>query len=101
MTDSPGAMVVTPLRATEAANESELSSTRQPVRFTGLLPVLVTSNQSAPTGLLPLDHGATSETNRDAAFGSSLITSVTARVNAVLASGVPPTVGSSTVTVTL
>src|SRR4051812_11521254 len=29
--------------------------------FTALAPVLVTSNQSAPSGMIPLDHGATSE----------------------------------------
>ena len=60
ITDSPGAMLVMPLKGTAAAKDSELSSTFQPVMSTGPAPVLVTSNQSAPTGLLPLDHGATS-----------------------------------------
>ena len=61
ITDSPGAMVVTPFSGTAAANDSELSSIFQPVMSTAAPPMLVTSNQSAPTGLLPLDHGATSE----------------------------------------
>src|ERR1700750_1297303 len=64
MTDSPGAMLVIPLKATVAANESELSSILQPVMSTAKAVVFVTSNQSAPTGLLPLDQGATSEMNR-------------------------------------
>src|SRR5262245_59989855 len=61
MTDSPGAIDVTPLSATASANVCELSSTRQPVTSTAVEPVLVISNQSAPSGLFPLDHGATSE----------------------------------------
>ena len=60
ITDSPGAMLVMPFKGTAATGDSELSSTFQPVMSTGAAPVLVTSNQSAPTGLLPLDHGATS-----------------------------------------
>ncbi len=60
ITDSPGAMLSMPLRASAAAGDSELSSTFQPVMVTGLSLMLVTSNQSAPTGLLPLDHGVTS-----------------------------------------
>src|SRR5262245_53838454 len=63
ITDDPAGMLVTPRRATEAANEPELSSMRQPVISTSNAVVLVTSNQSAPTGLLPLDHGAASEMN--------------------------------------
>ena len=63
-TDSPGAMLEMPLRGTAATGDSELSSTFQPVMSTGPAPVFVTSNQSAPTGLLPLDHGATSVTIR-------------------------------------
>src|SRR5262245_47466004 len=62
ITASPGAMLVTPFKGTAAANDSELSSILQPVMSTAAPPTLVTSNQSAPTGLLPLDHGATSET---------------------------------------
>ena len=49
-----------PLSATAAAGEPELSSIFQPVISTAVAFVLVTSNQSAATGLLPLDHGATS-----------------------------------------
>src|SRR5262245_11961476 len=61
ITDSPGAMLAMPFKATAAAKDSELSSIFQPARSTALPPTFVTSNQSAPTGLLPLDHGATSE----------------------------------------
>ena len=60
MTDSPAPMLVMAFRATEDAKLLELSSNLQPVIFTGLVPLLVNSNQSAPTGELPLDHGATS-----------------------------------------
>ena len=61
ITDSPGAMLVMPFSGTAAAGDSELSSIFQPVMSTGDAPMFVTSNQSAPTGLLPLHHGATSE----------------------------------------
>src|SRR5262245_65809199 len=54
-------MLAIPVKATDAANEPELSSILQPVMSMALAVVLVTSNQSAPTGLLPLDQGATSE----------------------------------------
>ena len=60
ITDSPGAILVMPFSATEAANEPELSSIFQPVMSALVALVLVTSNQSAATGLLPLDQGATS-----------------------------------------
>ena len=63
ITDSPGAIVVMPFSATAAAAEPELSSIFQPVMSIAKPVVLVTSNQSAATGLLPLDQGATSETN--------------------------------------
>ena len=53
---------MTPLSATALANALELSSTFQPVMSTACAPVLVSSNQSAPNGLLPLLHGAASET---------------------------------------
>src|SRR5262249_40409883 len=62
ITDSPGAILAMPLRGA-AANDCELSSLFQPEIFTACAVVFVTSNQSAPTGLLPLDHGATSEMN--------------------------------------
>ena len=52
-----------PLNATAAAGDCELSSTFQPVISTATAFVLVTSNQSAATGLFQLDHGATSEIN--------------------------------------
>ena len=61
ITDSPAPIVVIPFRATAEANTAELSSNFQPVMSMGLELVLVTSNQSAPTGLLPLDQGAISE----------------------------------------
>ena len=61
ITDSPGAMLVMPFSGTAPAGDSELSSIFQPVMTAADAPMFVTSNQSAPTGLLPLDHGATSE----------------------------------------
>jgi hypothetical protein len=61
MTDSPGAIWVIPLRGTECAKLLWLSSILQPVMSTVVAPPLVTSNQSSPNTLLPLDHGATSE----------------------------------------
>ncbi len=64
MTDSPGLIVVIPLRGTERAELLELSSIVQPVISTGEDPPLVTSNQSLPNTLFPLDHGAVSETKR-------------------------------------
>ena len=74
----------------------ELSSTFQPARSTGVAPRLVTSNQSAPYGLSPLAHGAASVTTTPAGTG------VTVSVNgALVASGVVPTLGSSTVTETV
>ena len=54
-------MLVIPFNAIAAAGDCELSSTFQPVMSTATALVLVTSNQSAATGLLLLDHGATSE----------------------------------------
>ena len=63
ITDSPGAMLATPFERDRAwRTRCELSSTFQPVRSTGAVPVLVTSNQSAPYGLLPLLQGETSVT---------------------------------------
>ncbi len=47
ITDCPGAILVTPLRDTELAEELELSSIFQPVMSTALVPIFVTSNQSA------------------------------------------------------
>ena len=63
ITDSPAAMLVMPDRATAEAGKPELSSIFQPVMSMAKAEVLVTSNQSAPTGLSPLDQGATSEMN--------------------------------------
>src|SRR5262245_47590517 len=63
-TDSPGAMLVMPLSATAAAKEPELSSIFQPVMSIVWVVLLVSSNQSAMPGLLPLAQGATSDTNR-------------------------------------
>src|SRR5688572_4003313 len=52
-----------PLSAAATANEAEMSSIFQPVRSIARAVVLVTSNQSTASGLLLLDHGATSEMN--------------------------------------
>ena len=60
-TDSPAAMLVMPFSATAAAGEPELSSIFQPVISTANGEEFVTSNQSKPIGLSPLDQGATSE----------------------------------------
>ena len=56
-------MVVMPLRATAPTGEPELSSIFQPLMLIAADVLLVSSNQSAPTGLLLLDQGATSEMN--------------------------------------
>ena len=85
--------------STAEAKEPELSSIFQPVMSIALEPLFVTSNQSEPTGL-PLDHGATSEMMSVGLPGFSFTTSVTARLKDVVASGVEPTEGSSTLTVT-
>src|ERR1700759_1049540 len=58
--DSPGARLVTPSHGTDEAKDAWLSLIRQPVMSTLVVPTLVSSNQSAATGLLPLLHGATS-----------------------------------------
>ena len=73
-------MLVMPLRASEETKAAELSSTFQPVMFTGLSLTLVTSNQSAATGLLPLDHGATSVMTSAGGPEISTSWSVTVRV---------------------
>ncbi|CAB4940127.1 unannotated protein [freshwater metagenome] len=65
MTDSPAAIVVIPVSASDAENKFELSSIFQPVIVTGLAVVFVNSNQSAATGLLALDQGETSETKTE------------------------------------
>src|SRR5215831_18500911 len=98
ITDSPGAMLVTPFRGTETANEFELSSIVQPTRLTADVPKFVTSNQSRATGLFPLDQGAASVMAR--LIGPPPPAGVMARVYDTLASGVAPTVVSSTLTVT-
>src|SRR5262245_57128807 len=72
MTASPGAMEVTPFSAMALANACELSSSFQPVMSTGVLAVWVASNQSAPSGLLPLDQAATSEITRLGGGGGGL-----------------------------
>src|SRR5215475_1779813 len=95
ITDSPGAMLVIPLSATDDPKELELSSMRQPVMFAAAVPTFVTSNQSSPTGLLPLDQGATSEMTR---VGVPPVDAVIVSAKVVLASGVLPTAGSSTFT---
>ena len=99
-TDSPAARVVMPLRGAARPKLLELSSIFQPVIVTGVGLALVSSNQSLLKGLFPLDQGATSETKRAGSGGVSLATSSTARLKLAVRSGVEPTVGSSTVTVT-
>src|SRR5438445_13389134 len=97
MTASPGPIEVMPVSGMALAMEWELSSIFQPVRSTAELPVLVTSNQSAASGLLELDQGAISEITR--LLGATAC--VTERVKPTVASGEPPTLASSTATVTL
>ena len=65
MTARPGAIVLTPRRATADPALYELSSIFHPVRSTAVPPRFVTSNQSWPTGELPLDQGATSVMSGD------------------------------------
>src|SRR5689334_11075635 len=69
--DSPAARLATPLSATAPTGDCELSSIFQPVRSTVVAPKFVTSNQSAPTGLSPLDHGATSVIRTSTTVGPS------------------------------
>src|SRR5262245_47741686 len=61
ITDSPGARLLMPFKATEVSNEAESSSIFQPAMLTGVAPVFVSSNQSAAYGLFPLLHGEISE----------------------------------------
>src|SRR5215471_20234531 len=98
ITDSPGAMLVMPFSATDDPKEFELSSIFQPLMTWAAVPILVTSNQSAATGLLPLDHGATSEMMIE---GVPPVDAVMVSVKSTDASGLAPTAGSSTFTVTL
>ena len=49
ITDSPAAILVIPVKAKAAVKEFELSSTFQPVISSAVVPLLVTSNQSAAT----------------------------------------------------
>ena len=100
ITDSPAAILLMPLKATAASKLSELSSNFQPLMSMVLLPRLVISNQSAVSGLLPLDQGATSEMMRSTVVGFSMTWSINRRSKLALASGVAPTAESSTVTVT-
>src|SRR5262252_9074032 len=100
ITDSPGAIVEMPCNSTADPNEFELSSIFHPVISAGAVPMFVTSNQSTRSGvgLLPLDHGATSVMTTD---GVPPVDAVTVNAYPTLASGELPTVGSSTLTVTL
>jgi hypothetical protein len=50
ITDSPAPILATPFSARLEAKLFELSSNFQPVMSTALVPVLVTSNQSATSG---------------------------------------------------
>jgi hypothetical protein len=96
-------MLVMPFKVRAAPKLLELSSNLQPVMFIALELVLVSSNQSAATGELPLLQGATSVTKMPPVVvaGVSFTTSVTAKVYAVVTSGVLPIVVSSTLTFTL
>lgn len=60
-------------RSRELLNCAELSSVRRPVVSIAVRPLLVTSNQSAATGLLPLEQRATSEMNSVGAVASLAI----------------------------
>src|SRR5262245_52521944 len=95
ITDSPGAMLVIPVIGTALPNKWELSSTFQPAMFCVTVPMFVTSNQSEPSWLLPLDQGATSEMM---SVDDKLAPAVTVNVYGALASGFGPSVGSSTFT---
>src|SRR5215813_3232072 len=71
ITDSPGAMLVMPCKATALPKACESSSIFHPVMFAVAVPMFVTSNQSTRRLVgpdagppLPLDHGATSEMMR-------------------------------------
>ena len=90
------AIVVIPFKAKAAAKDFELSSTFQPVMSRVAFPLLVTSNQSAPTKALLLDQGATSVMLTVAIAATSSITSVIVKLNSTEASGVEPTELSST-----
>src|SRR5262249_15242442 len=97
ITDSPGAMLAMPVNATAEPKDLESSSIFHPVMSTAALPILVTSNQSAASGLLPLDQGATSEMMSEEV---PTVGTVTDKRKVAVASGVVPTAGSSTLTVT-
>ena len=104
ITDSPALIVAIPFNKTEEAKLLESSSTFQPEIFTALVPVLVSSNQSARTSELPLLQGATSVTKMVelvTGSGVSSTTLVTFKVKVAVASGVLPIVESSTLTLTL
>ncbi len=58
--DLPGASEVTPFSATAVANDGALSSIFHPVRSTVVVPVLVSSHQSALYVALLLVNGETS-----------------------------------------
>src|SRR5262249_31206617 len=58
--DLPAGSEETPRSGTALPAEWELSSIFQPVRSTAVVPLFVSSNQSAVYGALPLPHGATS-----------------------------------------
>src|SRR5262249_53456376 len=100
--ERPGASDVTPRSATAVPKERESSSIFQPVRSTVVLPKFVTSHQSARSvaGELPLDHGAPSVTATVPGGAFSFGTSVSVSVYEADASGVTPTDGSSTSTLT-
>src|SRR5262249_6796970 len=98
ITDSPAAMLAMPFNAMADPKDLESSSIFHPVISTAALPRFVTSNQSAASGLFPLDHGATSEMM---SAPVPLVVAVTDKWKSALASGRAPTAGSSTLTVTL
>ena len=90
-------MVVMPVIRPAEPKLAALSFIFQPLMSTGVTPVFVSSNQSAPTALLPLLHGATSVTRIAPA---PLVTAVMFSVKLADASGVLPRLVSSTSTET-
>src|SRR5690242_9008628 len=94
-----------PFNATALPKACESSSIFHPAMLAVAVPMFVTSNQSTRRLVgpeagppLPLDQGATSEMMRLAA---PPVEAVTARLKFAVASGVLPTPGSSTLTLTL
>src|SRR5262245_17941970 len=99
ITDSPGAILVMLLSATDGPKACELSSIAHALMVAVAVPMVVASNQSTrrAVGLFPLDQGAISVTISE---GVPPVDGVIDKVKPTVASGVLPTVGSSTTMVT-